>query len=164
MSLAQTILFQCDGVSPAPVAAGVDTIDLAFYASPVADIIAESATASGDGIVNVPLSGSGRGAFALATDNVGVTGTLTVSADTGAATLPLALTLCPTNPVTGQCLSTPATSATLAFGGGATATFSIFVNATGAVAFDPANSRVFVRFKDSGGAPHGSTSVAVRTQ
>jgi hypothetical protein len=46
---------------------------------------------------------------------------------------------------------------------GATPTFSVFLDAVGAVPFDPANSRVFVRFKDAGGVTRGSTSVAVRT-
>jgi class 3 adenylate cyclase len=45
-----------------------------------------------------------------------------------------------------------------------TPTFGIFVAGTGTVPFDPANNRVFVRFKDAGGVTRGSTGVAVGTQ
>jgi hypothetical protein len=48
-------------------------------------------------------------------------------------------------------------------GANATPTFSIFVNGAGNVPLDPANNRVFVRFKDGGGVTRGATSVAVRT-
>ncbi|MEI9984379.1 MAG: hypothetical protein WDN69_14910 [Aliidongia sp.] len=46
---------------------------------------------------------------------------------------------------------------------GATPTFSVFLQASGAIPLDPASARVFVRFKDADGALHGSTSVAVAT-
>jgi len=36
----------------------------------------------------------------------------------------------------------------------------IFVAASAAVPFDPANSRIFVKFKDSSNAVRGETSVA----
>jgi len=44
-----------------------------------------------------------------------------------------------------------------------TPTFSIFVQASAAVPFAPATSRIFVRFLDGGGVSHGATSVAVTT-
>jgi hypothetical protein len=43
-------------------------------------------------------------------------------------------------------------------------TFAIFVKGNGTIAFDPANNRIVVRFKDGGGVTRGATSVAVRTQ
>ncbi len=52
----------------------------------------------------------------------------------------------------------------LNFTAGATPTFSVFLQASGAIPFAPATSRVFVRFKDAGGGLHGSTSVAIETQ
>ena len=43
-------------------------------------------------------------------------------------------------------------------------TFEIFFQGNGNVPFDPAVSRIFVRFKDGGGVACGSNTVAVRTQ
>jgi hypothetical protein len=154
----------CDTTSPGPVTVGVNTVDLVFSATPVTDVIVQSATASGDGIVNVPFPSSNGEAFALATANVGAAGTLTASADTGAATLPVTVLLCQSNPSTGACLSTQASTVPVNFAAASTATFSIFVKASADVAFNPGASRIFVRFKDGGGVSHGSTSVAVRTQ
>ncbi len=41
---AMPIDFDCDGVAPAAISAGVDTVDLAMSNTPVADIIALAAT------------------------------------------------------------------------------------------------------------------------
>jgi hypothetical protein len=153
--------FDCLGAAPAAVAPGVDTIDLAMSSTPVADIIALAATVTGNGIVQIPLNGAA--AFAVASANVGVAAPITVSVDTGSASLPLSATICQSNPGTGQCLAAPSTSVSLDDTAGATPTFSVFLQSTGAIAFAPAISRAFVRFRDASGGLHGSTSVAVET-
>jgi hypothetical protein len=63
----------------------------------------------------------------------------------------------------GICLSPVQSSVVITIGSNGTATFAIFLNGSGNIAFDPANNRVFVRFQDAGGVTRGSTSVAVRT-
>jgi hypothetical protein len=155
--------FDCNGVAPVTSIPGVNTVDLLFSATPIADVIAIAATATGNAIVGVPQSTGGTGAFAIATANVGSTDMITVGADTGAATLPLTATLCQTNPANGACLASPAATVTLTDTAGTTPTFSVFVNASAAIPLDAANSRIFVRFKDANGVSHGSTSVAVQT-
>jgi hypothetical protein len=154
--------FVCTGVQPVTTIPGVNTVDLLFSASPIPDVVALAATATNNGVVDVPFSNSGAGAFAVASDNVGADGMITVTADTGSATLPLTITLCETTS-NGQCLAAPASSVTLDYMAGATPTFSVFIAASGPVAFAPANSRIFLRFLDGSGVSHGSTSVAVET-
>ena len=156
----QQMLFACDNVDPAAITQGVNTVDLSFSPTAVADVIALAAVSSNNGILDFPTNGAG--AFAVASINVGSADTLTVSVDTGSATLPLALTICATN-ASAQCLAPPAASVSQSFAAGSTPTFSIFATAQAPVAFAPATSRIFVRFKDSAGASHGSTSVAVET-
>ena len=68
------------------------------------------------------------------------------------------------DPSTGACMAAPSTSVTTTIAANATPTFAIFGTASGAITFDPANSRIFVQFTDSGGAVRGETSVAVETQ
>ena len=147
--------------STAPVVAGVNTLLLSASSDPVPDIVALAATLSGDGIVNIP-GANGTGLFVAATVNVGTGGQITASADTGAVSLPVSITLCQTNPTTSVCLADPATSVTAQIDANATPTFAIFVQGNGMVPFDPANNRVFVRFKDAGRVTRGSTSVAAR--
>jgi len=157
------LVFGCDGTPPAAVTTGVNTIDLIFSSDPIADMIALSATASGNGIVTVPFSQNGAAAFALASVNAGASGDLTVVTDTGDASLPITVSLCQSDPTTGACLAPPAATVPVTIAAGATPTFSIFVTASGAVAFAPGTSRIFVRFLDGAATSHGSTSVAVMT-
>jgi virginiamycin B lyase len=155
--------FSCKGADPAVPVHGLNTLLLSSATTTPPDIIALGATTTGDGILHITGT-SGAGAFAVATDNVGSDATITASVDTGAASLTLGLTICQTNPATAACLMTPASSVTLTDTAGQTPTFSIFGTASGAIAFSPAVNRVFVRFKDTGGAVRGTTSVAVETQ
>ncbi|MGB8843975.1 MAG: hypothetical protein WCC64_23240 [Aliidongia sp.] len=141
---------------------GVDTVDLAFSAKPVADIIALSATPTGIGTITVP--NGGAAAFALASVNVGATAPLTVTVDTGGASLPVTTAICETDPTTGQCLAAPAASVSLNYAAGTAPTFSVFLQSNGPIPFTPATSRIFVRFMDANGNFHGSTSVAIETQ
>ena len=157
------LAFDCTDTDPAAVIPGVNTFLLSASTNPVSDIVALAATQSGDGIVRLP-GDTGSNAFAVASVNVGSTDTITASADTGTATLPVALSLCESIPATGECLSPPATSVTTAINAGATPTFSIFVTGAGTVPFDPANNRINVVFRDAGGVVRGASSVAVRTQ
>jgi glucose/arabinose dehydrogenase len=155
--------FGCANTNPASVIPGLDTLLFSASNTPVPDIVALTATLTNDGIVNIP--GTNRtGAFAVATVNVGASGSITASADTGTAALPVSLSLCETNPATAACISAIDSTVTTTINANATPTFGIFVQGSGNVPFDPATNRIFVRFKDSGNVTRGSTSVAVRTQ
>ncbi len=155
--------FDCGNSPPAPILPGVNTLVLSADAVPVPDIVALAATVSNDGIVTVP-GPTGMGAFAVSTVNVGAGGTITASADTGSAALPVSLAICRTDPSSGTCLSSIGSSVPVAVNPGDTATFSVFVTGYDSVAFDPAVNRVFVRFEDGGQVTRGTTSVAIRTQ
>ena len=103
-------------------------------------------------------------AFAVAVANVGAGGVITATADTGGARQPVTLSLCQTSPATGRCYATPRPSVTTQIDGDETPAFAVFIQGQGAVPFDPAHSRIVVRFKDASGATRGATSVAVRTR
>jgi hypothetical protein len=154
--------FACTNSSFAVNIPGVNSLLLSASDTPVPDIVALALTPTGDGIVKLAGS-SGANAFAVATVNVGSQDSITATPDTGSVTLPVDLSICETDPVTGACLSAPVSNVTTTINAGATPTFSIFVTGTGTVPFDPANNRIFVRFEDAGGVTRGSTSVAVQT-
>jgi len=152
--------FDCANTGPAPINTGLNTLLLSASVTSVPDIVALAATPSGDGIVTL----ASAGVFAVATVNLGATGTITASADTGSAALPVNISLCQTDPSTSQCISAIAPSVITQINANATPTFGIFVQGVGNVPFDPSGNRIFVRFKDDGDVTRGSTSVAVRTQ
>lgn len=152
----------CTNSKQAPTVVGLNTLLLSASANPIPDIVALAATPNNDGIVNVPVGGTG--VFAVATSNVGIGATITASTDTGTATLPISVGICETNPATGVCISATGPSVSTSIAANGTPTFGVFVAATAAVPFSPAVNRVFVRFSESGGIVRGATSVAVRTQ
>jgi hypothetical protein len=160
---AMALDFSCTNANPAAGVTGLNTLLLSASTSPIPDVVALAATAKNDGIVHVTGSPS-QGAFAVATVNLGAGAAITATVNTGAASLPLTINLCQTNPATGQCISAVGSSVTTTINSNATPTFAILVSASGAVAFNPANSRITVQFADSGGAVRGETSVAVETQ
>jgi hypothetical protein len=155
--------FGCANTNPTSIISGLNTLLFSASDTPVPDIVALAATPTNDGIVNIPGAG-GTGVFSVATVNVGVQGVISASADTGATSLPLTVSLCETNSATGQCISGIGSTVTTTINANATPTFGIFVQGSGNVPFDPAANRIFVRFKDSGAVTRGSTGVAVRTQ
>jgi hypothetical protein len=152
--------FRCTNADPASVISGVNTLLLSASVSPVPDIVALGDTPSHDGILHL----ASIGAFGVATVNVGIGAVITVTPDTGSASLPLNLSVCQTNPATAACLASPTPSVTTQIDAGATPTFSIFADATDAIPLDPATNRIFVRFTDGGGIMRGATSVAVCAQ
>lgn len=155
--------FDCTNTEPAPIIPGVNTLLLSATTGPTPDIVALAAVGPpNNGIVTIP-GPNATGAFAVATVNVGSSAEIAVSADTGFASLPLQLSICQTNPLTGACIGPVAASPGISIGAGQTPTFAVFVKALGPIGFDPGVNRVFVRFKDTTGATRGATSVAIRT-
>jgi DNA-binding beta-propeller fold protein YncE len=154
--------FACTNSTPAPITVGLNTLLFSASATPVPDIVAMAATTTNDGILTIPGS-NGTGAFSVATVNLGAGALITASADTGGVSVPVTIQLCETNPLTAQCISALGPSVPTQINTGQTPTFSVFVTATGTVPFDPAQHRVFVRFKDGGNVTRGSTSVAAQT-
>jgi hypothetical protein len=154
--------FACSNVAQARIQVGLNTLLLSASTDPVPDIVALVATPQNDGILHIP-GPNAAAAFAVATVNLGAGSPISVAANTGSATLPLALLVCQTNTATSVCLAPPTARVTTTIDSGSKPTFGIFGTSSGTIPFDPANRRVFVTFSDPGGAVRGSTSVAVTT-
>ena len=152
--------FACDGLGSAAAIAGVTDLIVAGSTTPVPDLVALASAPGGAGILSIDVGASA--AFAVATVNVGSAATLRAEADTLGVALPLGITLCATDS-NGTCLDPPSTAVELAVDAGATPTFSVFVAASAPVAFEPAEHRVRLQFRDPGGVVRGATTVAVRT-
>jgi streptogramin lyase len=155
--------FTCANAPAAVSSVGLNTLLLSASTTPTPDIVALSATANADGIVDIP-GATGAGAFAIATVNVGAAGEITASTNIGAASLPVTVSICQTVPASGVCMAPPTASVSTMIAADATPTFAVFVQGNGDVPFLPENNRVFLQFTDASGTVRGSTSVAVRTQ
>lgn len=154
------IRYECDNLFPAANSVGLNTLLLSATATPAPDVIGLTTTTD----VVAPLGASTL--FAVGSANVGATGDITVSLDSGSTPLPINMFVCQTDPNTGACLasSPPAPTSTLTYAGNNSASFAIFVNPTAMINNNPANNRIFIRFTDSGGVVRGATSTAIRTQ
>jgi len=153
--------FFCSNRASAESTNSLNTLFFSAVDGTTPDIIALSATASSDGIVNVPAD-TLIGAFSVAAANVGAAGTVTVTGEPSAASIPATVSVCETNPVTAACLAAPAASVVSTLAANGTATFSFFVTQSATIPADLANTRIIARFRE-GGSINGSTSVAVRT-
>jgi hypothetical protein len=180
--------FTCANVGAAPSVPGVNTLRLSACSGATTDVITLSTTPSGDGIARVP-GASGITAFGVVAQNVGATSS--AAACGGAPGLQLltsfvaravtaapntVLSICQTDPTSGECAHLPGDTATIFLVPGTSATLSVFVQATGTIPFDPANSRIRVTFTETQNTvvndthvvlvvgERGSTSVAVTTE
>jgi murein DD-endopeptidase MepM/ murein hydrolase activator NlpD len=156
-----TLNFHCTNAPAAVQIKGVNNLILSFSPGPVPDVIAIGDTVSHDGIFRVP--NGGTAAFVVATSNVGSAAPVTVTPVASAA-IPLALSICETDPSSGACIAAPAASVSRVFAAGETATWGVFGRASGGIAFDPAGNRISVQYVDGVGILRGATSVAVTTQ
>jgi hypothetical protein len=148
--------------APAPASiSGVNTLQLSVSQTPVPDILAIGATASGDGYLDLP-SPTGSNAFSIAAIDIGTASDLTVT-PRNVGGFAATIAICETDPATAACLATPSSSITSSFAPGQTQTFSVFVLSTAPVADDPATNRIFVDFLDPQSISRGAASVAVRS-
>jgi alpha-tubulin suppressor-like RCC1 family protein len=159
------VVFDCANTPTTATVPGLNTLLLSSSSGPVPDLISLGSTPTGDGILTIP-GNTGATAFGAAAINIGAAGTVTATIDDNGRGLALVARLCVSNPTTGACASpaVPAPSATFTLASNASATIAVFVTGTGPVAFDPANNRLFLRFKTADGVTRGASSVAVRTQ
>lgn len=158
------IVFDCADTPVTNTVAGLNTLLLASSATPTPDMIAIGATPSNDGISTVPGNG-GTTFWAAAVVNIGAAGTITATVDDNGRNLPVTVTVCVSNPATAACVNPPTFGASATFDSATNGvnTFTIQVTGTGNVPFNPANNRLFLRFKTADGVIRGATSVAVRT-
>jgi hypothetical protein len=157
-------IFACANTPVTVSAPGANTFLLSASGAPTPDLAAVSVTPSQDGIVDIP-GNTGTGFFVAAAINVGTIGTITATADDNGRALPLALTICETDLNSGACINPPAptVSTTAAVPHNGTIYYTVFVKGAGTIAFDPANSRLFLRLRSADGVTRGATNVAVQT-
>ncbi len=156
------VIFACTSAT-ATSTVGLNSFITSAGTAATPDMVAIGVTPSNDGIVDIP-GNTGTGLFAAAVVNIGAAGAITATADDGGRSLPVVLTLCETN-ASGVCINpaTPSTSVSFTSALNQISTFTILALGTGNVPFDPANNRLFLRFKTADGITRGATNVAVRT-
>lgn len=160
------MVFDCSNTPPAGSLPGVNTFMLTARTPAPADIVSNAVTSSSDGLLRVPAEG--YGVAALAALNMGPSTSLHAELSATpiggtAAPLPLGLTICRTDPTTGQCITAASDSVSFSIGSGQIVTFTAFAQRQeAAIGFQPAERRLHVHFYE-GSTPVSSSSVAVCT-
>ena len=156
--------FACENTLPAPTVSGLNTLTLSATSEPVPDMIAIGATPSGDGISAIP-GNTGTVFWAAAVVNIGAAAAITATIDDNGLGLGAQVAVCESDPSTAACVNPPTIGPSATFNSTSNGinTFTIRVTGTGDVPFDPANNRLFLRFRTADGVTRGATSVAVRT-
>gem|GEM_PF-786305 len=150
--------FGCENLGAATVVDGLNSLLLSASTASVPDVVALAATASNDGVMRA--SAGGAGAFSVASVNLGATGDLRISAESTNGSLPVSISVCPTDSL-GACTQPAAESVQFSIAGGSTPTFAVFVQIGEITAFNPETTRVRVSFTDVNGEVRGATSVAI---
>jgi hypothetical protein len=124
------LVFDCEDTAPAAIVPGLTTFLISPSPVPVPDLVSVSVTPSNDGIVAITAEGTGL--FVASTINIGVAGAITATVDDNGRNLPLAVSLCRTNPQTGGCGNpeTPGPSSSFTLAANEIGTFSMFVQAS----------------------------------
>ena len=149
----------CANTTVAPIATGINTLLLSASLIPPADMVA--LTSAPGGIVTLP-SPTATEPFLIASLNLGASDLITMSADTGAAGLPLTLLVCEFNASIGNCMAPPSPTTTKTINTGEITFYAVFVVGQGTpIPLNPTINRVFVRFSDSDSVNRGLTGVAV---
>lgn len=175
-SVSDLIVLQCAN-GQAPSNAANRFVVTTLGSINLADMISISATAGGNGIVDVPATG---GAFSTATVNIGAPTTITARpkyvkpfADSSATNF--AGFVCETNPATGACLQAPTATVQFSAATNVAHTFAVFVQRPATnPGFSPGERRMFLQFEQTSPPnffgqnpiqlPVGATSVATRAQ
>jgi hypothetical protein len=154
-------------ITPTPTATPTSTPTPKPTATPTpsptpspAGFTVQTATASGNGTVTIPVASGSTGAFAVLADNGTLQNYPAAEAIVQTGTLPLLGTICQTAS-SGQCLATPASVINAPFTAGQSETFSVFLTTQGTAIV---NGTVTVTFQDGSGNTLGSASVTVNTQ
>lgn len=157
-----TFGYDCSGVDAVATLVGINTLKMVIDDNPVPDMIAIGLTPSGGGISRTGGVG-GTGFFAIATDNIGASASLTARVRLSDSSIPVTATICKTNPSTGACTTPAGATTTSTVAQNETGTYLASLVATGNVPLDAAKTRAFVEFVDASGIVRGSTSCAVTT-
>jgi hypothetical protein len=118
-------------------------------------------TSSYDGTLNLGFAGTAY--LTVSVFNSGGTAAATVSANTGSTSLPLSLTVCQTNPLTGSCLptSSPTASININLLSNTVSTFTVIATESSPIQLIPGTNRINVQITDTSGKVIGSTGVDV---